>query len=237
MDEILRKPLGLFRGIFSEKEYSNLLTHYAYESIREQATKSSTVQFSHINNDEAECIENSAIIRTTENSCNCCYFLSKDLPCTHLFAFWVLNEKNTFRPTLCNKRWLLENNKFSGGYNYIVNEPTTSQVEVEVRVREREPQRMSQIAKYRKADAKLKKICQIVSEKSQNKFDQYMETIDKLLEFVQNDQVPGRKTWPFSDGKMNYFIETFFSFQQFQLETLEMGIIRQAHHIEIHKLL
>lgn len=76
------------------------------------------VIFVSISEVEAECVENSLIIETSDEQCNCAFFTSYDLPCAHIIAYLKYNGKGVYQPALCNKRWFIENNRFVSELEY-----------------------------------------------------------------------------------------------------------------------
>lgn len=84
-DDILRKALTKPQ-LDHMSPYSKLLTNYAYRKVCEQAMMGDEVIFLSISEVEAECVENSLIIETSDEQCNCAFFTSYDLPCAHIIA-------------------------------------------------------------------------------------------------------------------------------------------------------
>lgn len=150
--------------------------------------------FSDISDNEAEVIENGTVIKTTEETCSCSFFTTNRLPCAHLFAFWIHTEKDTFRLGVCDERWFICNNKFASDYSYIMsdNEPSTSQLQIQTQTtRSAPPRRLGPIEKFRKADNECKRICEILAEKSQSEFDEYMQCVVQFRGCVESGLIPG----------------------------------------------
>lgn len=104
-----------------------------------------------------------------------------------------------FRPDLCNKRYFIQNNKFSGQLEYIFgNEPSTSteirpQVHV-IRTQDENLQhgQMTQLLKFQLATKKMKEIAESISSKEQPRFEEYMQALEKFHQLSINDVVPGQ---------------------------------------------
>lgn len=195
VDDVLRKSLTKPR-IGYVSSYSDILTNYAYRKVCQQAIKSENIRFSSICDIEAECLENSLIIKTSDKHCTCAFFTSNDLPCAHIFAFLDVNNKEAFQPALCNKRWLIENNKFVCELPYMFSETagthavqSTSQAGGNTSA---QLIQMTPIQKYQAADKVLKQIGESIAKKPQDEFEEWMKSITRFRDFLENDQLPGK---------------------------------------------
>lgn len=193
-DDVLRKSLTK-PEIGYMSPYSSILTNYAYRKVCQQAIKSENIRFSLISDTEAECLENSLIIKTSDEHCTCAFFTSNDLPCAHILAFLVHNKKGVYQPALCNKRWLIENNKFMSELSYTLSSETTHAVpSTSQAVQNPTAQiiQMTPIQKYQTADKVLKQIGETIAKKPQKEFEEWMKSIKRFHDFLENDQLPGK---------------------------------------------
>lgn len=192
-DDVLRRPLTMPR-LGHMSPYAEILTEFAYKKICQQALKSPNIVFSIINDVEAESLEYSSIIKTTNDSCTCAFFKSMDLPCAHMFAFLEANDINVYQPALCNKRFLVENNRFSSDFEYVLNaeQPSTSQMQL-VRTQDA-PKRLTQVQKFQKATNQLNAIAELLARKPQAEFEDHMKLVEQFRKIIESDQLPGTIT-------------------------------------------
>lgn len=192
-DDILRRPLSSIPEKYAGKLYSLLLTSYAYEKYCTQVNKCENLQFTDISERDAECLENGCTITTTEKSCNCQFFKSMDIICAHMLAFLMHHNKPVFQPSLCNKRWLIDNNKFIGEYDYEAIDGRLGQVHViqsSNQIVQR--RRLTPAQKYKKAAKEMKQICELLSEKSHNRFAKFMQQLTAFRKMIEDNVVPSK---------------------------------------------
>lgn len=172
-DTILRKSLTTMVNTAYDTKYSKLLTRYAFNKYKLQSMKASRIQFTRISEMEAECVENNETVTVNDCGCTCVFFRTMKLPCAHFVLFLSMHNEDPFRPHVCADRWKRENAEFAAN--------NRSQ-----RQRRRD---MTSNEKFRAAEQVTKKICEIMAEKSQAEFDQWMQKMKFIRECVENNDL------------------------------------------------
>lgn len=185
-DSILRKSLATSHDTRYDKQYAILLTQYAYNKYKPQSMKANRIQFSKICELTAECLENNKVIEITDEQCSCAFFNTMKLPCSHVIAFLLFHGESPFKPTLCANRWKRENADFASQFEYPIE---SSQVQIVRTTTQQSARRMNPNEKFRAAEKETKKICEILAEKSQIEFDQWMEKLKKFRISVEKNDL------------------------------------------------
>ncbi|XP_055307121.1 uncharacterized protein LOC129571354 [Sitodiplosis mosellana] len=154
-----------------------------------QSMKAKQIKFTRIRELEAECMENDVTIIVNDNECECTctFFRTMKLPCAHIIAFFMHHDECPFKPSLCANRWKRSNVPFSSEFVYsasnshqIVTVPNETQ-------RRRD---MTPNEKFHYAEVETKKVCEILSEKSQADYDLCLLKLKELRVCVEKNQIP-----------------------------------------------
>lgn len=176
-----------------DTKYSKILTQYAYHKYKKQSIKSERVEFTRIDELEAECMENNVRITVSDDTCSCAFFNTMKLPCAHIIAFLVHHKEEAFKPTLCAERWKKDKSIFSKEFNYAA-VPSSSQQMIPCTNRPQRSRNMTANEKFRCAEKVTKKICEIMSEKSQEDFNRLMVHLKQFQTSLENNQFPVQDT-------------------------------------------
>lgn len=145
--------------------------------------RSANVQFENISEIDAECIEHNVVIQVDDSSCTCAFYNTMKLPCTHIIAFLKQCGEDPFKPTLCANRWKKEN--FVSRTQFVSTFQSALITTQSTRRRNMQPNE-----KFRAAQIETNKICEILAEKGQNEYDQWLLKLQELREYVESDIIP-----------------------------------------------
>ena len=98
----------------SELQYSQLLTPYASQFVRDHISKSVCVQLREISDGMFAVDHLDLVLEVSASTCTCSFRTSMLLPCAHIFAVRKKLSLDVFDEVLCDRRWHAEYFKVNG---------------------------------------------------------------------------------------------------------------------------
>lgn len=192
-DSILRKGLATALNTEYDAKYAKFLTRYAFDKYTMQSMKASQVQFSKISELNAECIENNTNIEVSDEACTCPFFKTMELPCSHIIAFIRHHNDDPFKPSMIPDRWKRERAQFVSDFLYSADIAEVQIVNTQQSGASRR-RNMTSRQKFRQAESHSKKICEIMSEKTQSDYDVWLQRLKEFRHCIENDEIPAPLT-------------------------------------------
>lgn len=187
-ESILRKSLATQGNTDYDGKYAKLLTTHAFDKYKLQSMKSTQVQFTRMGLLDADCVQDGVEITVSDEECTCKFFRTMNLPCAHIIAFIKHYNESPYKPSLCSQHWLRERAQFMSEFAYSVSKPTKADVVTEDT--QKRKRNLTPNEKFNKAAFETKKICEILAEKSQKEFDEWLETLKIFRNSVEKNQRP-----------------------------------------------
>lgn len=187
-ESILRKSLATTNNTDYDIKYSKLLTKYAFDKYKLQSMKSTNVQFTRMGLLDADCVQDGVDIMVSEEECTCKFFRTMNLPCAHIIAFLNHYKESPYKPSLCSQHWLRERAQFMSEFAYSTSKPTKADVVIEGI--EKHKRNLTSNEKFNKAAVETKKICEVLAEKPQKEFDEWLGILKVFRSSVENNQQP-----------------------------------------------
>lgn len=94
----------------TETAYAEYLTAFAFDKLRTEYKKFGCVELVDIDivDSLATTIYKENVINITEQTCQCWFYSTMELPCRHIFKLLAHINKNMYVPELCARRWTRE---------------------------------------------------------------------------------------------------------------------------------
>lgn len=187
-ESILRKSLCNTINTDYDSKYAKLLTKFAFDKYKQQSMKSNEVQFTRVGLINADCVEDGVDITFSDEECTCKFFRTMNLPCAHIIAFLKYFEESPYKPSLCSQHWLRERAQFMSEFAFSTSKP--SKADVVTGDSEKRKRNLTPNEKFNKAAIETKKICEVLAEKPQKEFDEWLETLKIFRSSVEKNQRP-----------------------------------------------
>ena len=173
-----------FQADSPETEYSKLLTPYAFSFVHNQIKLMSKVK-------ELKESSGTFTVATSEGEkvvsitdCECMFYTSMSLPCSHIFALRSKLEEPLFDPNLCNQRWTStyykETQRLFTSYN------SSTQSSLVTTASKQHRRKLSQHEKFRKASIVTSELASVASEASNVHFDRRITLLKDLIAYWRN---------------------------------------------------
>lgn len=163
-----------------DNKYKNKLTPFAFNEYKKQVDLIDTIQFTHI--DERMCVSgatNSRVIASAK-TCECDFFTSMGLICSHILAFRKFNKLDLFTLEACLPRWYIENLQLMGAFDYVLDNKNAEVIQMSQQTR---PRKKTAKEKYRHAADNSKELCSLMAELPD---DEYKSATDRLNAFIDD---------------------------------------------------
>lgn len=189
-DSILRKNLVNRDAQTYDEKYAKLLTRYAYEKYLNESEKAHEIEFTKIIEVEAECVQNGVIQTVTDENCSCPFFRTMSLPCAHIIAFLNYHKEDAFKPSICANRWKRSQTELLSSFAYLTGNPSKVDL-IEIQTNENGRRRkLTPNEKFNKAELEAKRICQIISEKSEEQYDEWLQKLKDFRSCAETNKLP-----------------------------------------------
>lgn len=125
-----------YRFLHLKETFDNdLLTPSIFKKLEYQYELYELIEFAVIEHDSAITATTKKDGHTvTEQHCTCMYFSAMEIPCQHLFQFWLTKNMELFKPDLCATRWTksyyYDSHPAINSFEYVAPRPPTHVVRV-----------------------------------------------------------------------------------------------------------
>lgn len=180
----MRVPRKRFTDEYMTK-YNNLLTPFIFEKLQFQHELSELIEFAVIEDDTAITAKQNKNGHTvTAQHCSCMYFSAMQIPCRHLFKFWLMKEMDLFQPDLCAIRWTksyyYDSHPAINSFEQVTPRPPTHVVRLRV---------PTEIDKFKKSATVTKDINNFMSNMSNSQFEYFLEKVRNVRSEMVNKPV------------------------------------------------
>lgn len=169
------------------------------------------IQFENVSDVEGACVDHGVMEVVDQNGCTCAFFKTMMLPCAHIIAFLIFNEEDPFKPTLCAERWTRQHAQFMSGSAYKV--PSASQFKfIQTPNAPRRRRHMESNEMFREAETETKKICEVLAEKTQAEYDEWLLQLKQFRKRLEDNDMPNLRiqlALPSNGNFYQFHLKTF----------------------------